>query len=404
MHIRNHEKTNSNQSFSIFGLLKTAAIFLLVATRNPVEAIEAGYRPSNINTFNGLDVNFPKVALPNMPDILAYDFSTASKNCTKKILGQNRGQKCIINDVTFNLKTATPENNYRLLDAYNFDLVKTNLKLQVPESIFIFDSGRYSFASVQMQDFTMAKSFVCQTTKAREPFQQQFLETLGSEKIPQVFAAQSFIVDLNVENYGFNVNKSIVAIDVDQAPTRNNLAAYVNSFEEMVSYRLFTNQTTRKHSNILMSIDNIHALRNIFEDMLTIPVPQLHPSVDLDKGFYTTLLNLYIDSCDLALAKIQLNDTSKTGDSRDVFNNYFLAEALKITYSVFNRTQDDVKSRKAEMEKLTKNFSTTFRYGKRRFIITSKLICRTSNSYILTRRAGSNANAQQETKSCHTLW
>jgi hypothetical protein len=98
MNNRSSGKPSSNQGFSLFGALKSAFIYLILASENPLAAAAPNYRQVEINTFNGLTMNSPQVALPGMESILAYDITQIEKTTTKKPFGQNKGRKYHIKD------------------------------------------------------------------------------------------------------------------------------------------------------------------------------------------------------------------------------------------------------------------------------------------------------------------
>jgi hypothetical protein len=261
-------------------------------------------------------------------NLIVRDISGDSSDCTKKTYGVSAGKVCMIKGVRHFLKVVETDGRKHdrktnsLLGIHNLQFVQQNLEVTIPKVFMAYEKdGIYSSSSskemnvpaqfyVSSQEVSHFKTgsalmkkatreFLIQQRRAL-PVTQRFedirrahiVETIGESGVAKLAVAGTFIQDLvnNDGNWGYNEH-GLVIVDADNSPA--NLQEYMA-------------EAARVPRNIELdfSINTIKMMRDIYNAMLSRPLPSIHKSINMSGQFYQTLVKIYSCVCEATIAQI----------------------------------------------------------------------------------------------------
>jgi hypothetical protein len=291
---------------------------------------------------NAEPLQFPSAFCPTLDynGIPALDISDVRKYCWRKSIGASAGKKCYMPAKIYYFKTLVETqdnpNNDVLLGEYNRRFLADNVNIRVPKASIVAEkingTMQFSIASEALPNFVQADTYCESRGNLNCVYsRQKIVSVLGEHALAQLAVANTFIDDLHSLNWG-HVNKELTIIDADKSPMT------LRGYFEWTAKKF---RSAEKGSiGFEISLDNIAAMKTIYENMLEKPVPVFHKKTDITKETYKTLLNAFIEVCKTVLkeAKMDLPDLSKsTPDLR--INQIFSGSMLNIARTSF-RLQD----------------------------------------------------------------
>ncbi|MHB1220756.1 MAG: hypothetical protein ACYC0J_02045 [Gammaproteobacteria bacterium] len=115
----------------------------------------------------------------------------------------------------------------------------------------------------------------------------------GDEPIRQLAVANTFIHDLNYNNVGFD-KEGLVIIDIDLTPPNDIVATY-----------LYVSEINFARFQFYLSLNDIIHMKEIYQRMQTIPLPNDPTQVGLSADVYEKLLKHSIEMCDSVYNKLK---------------------------------------------------------------------------------------------------
>jgi hypothetical protein len=277
---------------------------------------------------------FPRY-VPYLKDGLfpAKDITSLEKKCWRKSEGRVAGGVCHIDNKIYYIKETNQLRSDSLGARYNFLLAKYNMDIVVPKVTFFYQAhhhsndrrGHFYLASEKM-DFNSAHQFKSSGINfwlfPDNIVSEKLMAKLDKVEIAKLGVASTFFTDMTAGNWGYNTQRKLTLVDLDFSPDML-YREYSYSFpmlEQEYSFYFpnplrpyYSAQRTERLFNdvhLELSLDNIIEMQKIYMSMLTIPVPKLHPTVDMSPEMYNTLLEVFIKACAKVMNYFHQQDSS----------------------------------------------------------------------------------------------
>ncbi|MES2218142.1 MAG: hypothetical protein V4501_07005 [Pseudomonadota bacterium] len=245
---------------------------------------------------------------PERPDMFTQNIlGVTQKTCWLKQMGINQGRKCLISDKTYFMKLANDQTNFRFQEAYNLLFLKNVLNINTPQFGYVQD-GQLYFATLEVPAFNMA----VQLQMNGPDFQAQLSNTISSSDIAKLAVARTFIADLTkLENWGYTP-EGLAIIDADGGLHDDGTTIMPKTAEEyfkLASESMSVSDFSAPfHLGFELNLDHIAQMKTIYEKMRLEKLPDVDPSVNLDKTLYAEVLNVYIKTCNSILTDFSAYD------------------------------------------------------------------------------------------------
>lgn len=226
---------------------------------------------------------------------------TNQANQCQAVTGHNPKKRCVIGDDVYYMKAIS----FRSLgEIYNREFTQKNLGIMTPNTEIMFEKNGYAYyengaravanlyvSTKNLPDYEPAFSFFKSYPFTRHDNRPFFKEKMGEHNIAKFAVASSFIGDLTWLNFG-KIRKKLVLVDVDDLP--KNLIAILNAASDNLAENFISQE-------ISLTLSDIKRMKKLYERMLTMPLPKVHPSVDMPQDVYIDAINIFIECCEVTI-------------------------------------------------------------------------------------------------------
>jgi len=276
----------------------------------------------------GPDAEFPWANDGFKPAFQMHSQGIASLDeltCKPKMKGVSEGMICsTTNDITWYLKKVDPGNiryadpesksDIRIYEEYNREFFR-NIGIRVPETLFFgkkkrghshyspYDTDSYVLyiGSLKINDLKdpnyldkqqlndMGFFDIFKYTFSRNNL--NLHEALGPDGLARLLVASTFVADLHSSNWGYD-RKGFIAIDVDGYIT-------ITTLENQIEISLKNiKKINNNFEDIGLTMEDIIKMKEIYEEMLHIPLPPHHDQFSMSEEDYHKILLRNIRVCD----------------------------------------------------------------------------------------------------------